>query len=481
MKLNFSIQIMKANNILFAFILALFPVFVMGQTLEDAKKWYLEGNYEQAKPVFEREYQINPTNASLNQWLGVIAFVEGDYRKAIPLLEFASQKKIIEAHIYLGELYTRIYRFDDAEKEFEKYQRAKRRDKGALAKLEEKRDYAEKMRKAVNRTEDIQIIDSLVVPKADFLSAYNLSASAGTLEPINKFFNNQANSDKTVYMNERKDKIYYSLGNPLLGYDLYSMEKLLDTFGNEKKLTETINDTGSQAYPFVLPDGITLYFSSTGHESLGGYDLFVTRYNINSDSYLTPNHLNMPFNSVFNDYMMAVDEEKGVGWFASDRFQHSDSVCVYTFIPNARVTLLESDDEEMLARRAIISSISETWKEGVDYASLRERAAEKVVAMQSKSGDFSFVINDNTTYHFLSDFRNLQARELFSEALELEKRLQLLRSNLSTMRDQFASSSTPNTLLNAEILNAEYQTKSIYDEIEQLKIRARNEEIRNTF
>lgn len=150
-------------------------------------------------------------------------------------------------------------------------------------------------------------------------------------------------------MNERQDKIYYSQGNADTGFDLFTMDKLLDSFGNEKKLPASVNMAGDQAFPFVLSDGLTLYFASTGDQSLGGYDLYVTRYNISTDAYLASNQLNMPFNSPFNDYMMAIDEEKGIGWFASDRYQQADSVCVYTFIPNAQVIMVESEDPHYLA------------------------------------------------------------------------------------------------------------------------------------
>src|SRR5699024_9602082 len=156
------------------------------------------------------------------------------------------------------------------------------------------REYSTLLQRAINRSEDIQIIDSLVLPKKDFLNAYNLSVTSGSVMPINEFFKDQALNDKTLFINERKDKIYYSSGEG--DTNIFTMEKLLDTFGNEKQLPSSINDPGSQAYPFVLSDGLTIYFSSTGHQSFGGYDIFVTRYNLTSDSYLTPNQLNVPFN-----------------------------------------------------------------------------------------------------------------------------------------------------------------------------------------
>ncbi|ULB35808.1 MULTISPECIES: tetratricopeptide repeat protein [Proteiniphilum] len=474
-------MMMKKQHIFLTLLFSTLAFALQAQTLDEAKKMYLEGRFAHALPVFRAEYFNNPNNASVNQWLGVCLYETGKLIEAEKYLTFASQKKITEAYIYLGELYSKTYRFEDAEKEFEKYQRANRRNNDALEKLAQKRIYAEKLKKAVKRTEDIQIIDSLVLPKADLLSAYNLSASSGSLVPLNDFFPNLSKTDKTLYMNERKDKVYYSQGDQVKGLDLFTMDKLLDTFGNEKKLPENINMEGDQAYPFVMNDGMTIYFASTGHQSFGGYDLYITRYNLTADSYLNPNQLNMPFNSPFNDYMMVIDEEKEIGWFASDRFQPADSVCVYTFIPNQQIILLESEDEKQLANRAKISSIAETWKKGAEYASLRVKARQETVPNQPKRGDFEFVINDRTTYHSLSDFKNSKARSVYSQAMGLEKQLNDLNKELSEKRDQYAEGGLSNNNLNSTILHLEKETESLFREVNRLKIEARNEEILNNF
>ena len=92
------------------------------------------------------------------------------------------------------------------------------------------------------------------------------------------------------------------------------MEKLIDGYGNEKQLSATnFGLTGDVNYPYVMPDGVTIYFAAKDYDTLGGYDLFVSRYNMNNDTYLAPERLSMPFNSMYNDYLMVVDEEKGVG------------------------------------------------------------------------------------------------------------------------------------------------------------------------
>ena len=471
---------MRQPYILLILILTAVPFLVKGQSLDEAKKWYLEGNFKDAKPIFEDAYNQNPNQADINLWLGVIALSENNLTTAEKYLQFASQKKIQGAYLHLGELYVKTYRFKDAEKEFDKYEKANRRNKDALEKLESQREYADKLEKMVNRTEDIQIIDSVVLSKRDFLEAYHLSSESGTLLPMNQFFKEQSADNMPLFMSEREDKIYFSRKDPERGNKIYSMEKLLGDFGNEKRLSESVNQNGDQAYPFVMTDGLTIYFASTGHGSLGGYDIFVTRYNLGSDSYLTPNHLNMPFNSPFNDYMMVIDEEKGVGWFASDRLQDQDRVCIYTFIPVNGIALLDSDDEDYLSRRAMITSIRESWKPGENYAQLVQIAKQETEKSEKAQKDFEFVINDDKTYFTLDDFRHAAARTLFSRAIELGEKLARSESELNQKREQFANGTKSQSLIDS-ILALERENESSSREIESLKLRARNEEIRNNF
>lgn len=459
-------------------------ITIQGQTIADAKQLFSEGKFAEALPVLKSEYALNPESAELNELLGISAYKTGNIALAEKCLAFASQKRQAEASLYLGELYARMYQFSDAEKEFAKYERAKRRDKNALSVLEEKRRYADQLKKLIRRTENIQIIDSLVVPKPDFLQAYHLSASAGSLMPVNDFFKNLSAGSLPLFLNERKDKVYFPQRDSLKGWDIYSMEKLLDNFGNQKLLPDNINDKGDQAYPFVMADGLTTYFASSGHNSMGGYDLYITRYNLASDSYLNPNQLNMPFNSPFNDYMLAVDEEKGVGWFATDRFQPVDSVCVYTFIPNPRVTLVDSADENYMTGRARIASLRDTWQPGVDYTALIATAKQNTVPTiaDAKQGDFAFVIDDARTYHRLGDFRNPSARELYAKVINLQKELNRNQEELAARREQYRQSGADaRSNLSASILSLERAVEALYREIQQLTVQSRNQEIRNTF
>lgn len=470
LSLNTEIKQMKLRHIFYTILFSFFSIILQGQTLDDAKAMFNDGNFAEALPVFRAEYDSIPNNAALNQWLGVCLFETGQLMESEKHLVFASKNKINNSYIYLGELYAKMYRFADAEKEFVKFERANRRNKDAMAKLAKKREYVSRLKQNISRTEDIQIIDSIVVAKQDFLDAYNLSNASGKVMFSHNFFRNSPKTDKTVYINELENKIYYSqMGK------LFTMEKLLDTFGNEKLLPENINDKGIQDFPFVMPDGVTIYFASESEKSMGGYDIYVTRYNINSDSYLNPNRLNAPFNSPFNDYLMAIDEEKGIGWFASDRFQPSDSVCVYTFIPNAQTTLIENESQEYMINRARISEIAKTLQPDKDYSAILAKAKRRTNS-RTIENEIEFVINDKVTYRSLNQFRNQKARNLYSQVMKLEKEMNQLQQQLDSHRERYAAGEKS---LKNSILQSEARSKKLFDELEKLKKEVRKEEIKS--
>jgi len=466
------------KNILLLFVLFLFNGFLLSaQSLDEARELYKIGEFEKALPVFEREYQVKPNDASLNMWYGACLFeTSGDLVKAEEYLLFASKKNVHDSFLYLGKLYTKTYRFAEAEKEFTRYAKLKSRDKAALAKLGEERDYLSLMERSVSRTENIQIIDSIVLNKKDFLNAFILSPSSGYLANYNTIFRTDKNIDATVYLNEKETKMYF--GKPVGDnkYDLFSREKLIDDFGSEKRLSDNhFGLSGSVNYPFVMTDGVTIYFSAEDENGLGGYDIYITRYNLNNDTYLTPERLNMPFNSSFNDYMMAIDEEKGIGWFATDRFQPANRVCIYTFVPSEQYEMIDNEDDNYLLKRAKISSIRNSWQPGADYSQLIALAKKKTERKKEIAKDFEFVVNDSYTYYKLDDFRNAVARGYYTQVNDLKKELTNTEKKLEPMRDGYHNNRNAATA--NEIINLEKRLAQLYTDIKDLEIKARNQEI----
>lgn len=450
------------------------------QSLAEAKKLYNEGKYAEAKPAFEKLVKQAPSNSSYNQWYGVCCYETGDLDGAEKHLKVAVKRKVQEAYRYLSEVYYKTYRFDQAGEMLEEYIDILTKKKQDPQAFEAKLDLANNAHRMMEKVEEVQIIDSLVVDKDDFLSAYMLSEESGTLDSYQDFFQTNEPVNSTVYKNQKGDKIYYAHSTDGDHYCLFSQSMLMDKWGDEKQLPMNINSNDDDNYPFVLSDGVTIYYSSKGNGSIGGYDLFVTRYNINSDSYLAPEQMGMPFNSPYNDYMMVFDEVKGLGWFVSDRFQPEGKACVYLFVPNPEHKRVDSEDIEVKRDRAAITSIRDSWKEGADYAELIRLSHTEIPYGEAKiEKDFEFVIGNNIVYYKLDEINSPEAKGYYEKVVALNKQIKELNEKLDNLRASYTQGNKARReQLKPAILEAEGQLDALLGQPGQLEKKARNAEIK---
>jgi Tfp pilus assembly protein PilF len=468
---------MKFLFVLFGIILLSAPI--QAQSLEEAKKLYLEGRYEEAKPAFEKAIKSAPKNASYNQWYGTCLLETGEPEKAEHYLEFAASKKLPGAFGSLGKLYYNQYRFEEAEEAYEEYidvlEKNKHEEDAAQAKpLLEKAQRAKRM---LNFCEDIQIIDSLVVSKETFLNYYSLSEESGSLQY-------DLSGKAVIYENQLKDKRYFAKKTDEGVFRLYNQLKLLDEWSGEFPLKLATEREANDNYPYVLSDGVTIYYASTGNGSIGGYDLFVTRYNLNDDSYFTPEQLGMPFNSIYNDYMIAIDEFNNIGYFVTDRFQPEDRVIIYTFIPNAEKKIIKNNDEidnpDYLRSRAQIQSIRDSWQSGQNYAALLQKVKQNnESSLKKEKTDFTLVINDNIVYHQLNEFESDEAKNMFTRAKSLQDEIILLQHQLDTNRLEYITGDIhKKNELKETILSSESRLETMSAEYDKMLVNIRNTEIR---
>lgn len=449
------------------------------QSLAEAKKLYNEGKYAEAKPAFERLVKQAPNNSSYNHWYGVCCYETEDLTGAEKHLKIAVKRKVQEAYRYMSEVYYKTYRFEEAAAMLEEYINLLTKKKQDPQLFEAKLDLANNAQRMMEKVEDIQIIDSLVVDKIDFLSAYILSEESGTLDSYKTFFQTNEPVSSTVYKNQKGDKIYYAHPTDGDRYCLFTQSKLMDEWGDEKQLPMNINSNEDDNYPFVLSDGATIYYSSKGNGSIGGYDLFVTRYNINSDTYLAPEQLGMPFNSPYNDYMMIFDEVKGLGWFVSDRFQPEGKACVYLFIPNPEHKRLESENIEEKRTRAAITSIQDSWKDGADYANLIRLSHTEIPYGDEKiEKDFEFIIGNNIVYYKLNEINSAEAKSYYEKVIALNKQIKELNEKLENLRASYTEGNkTRKEQLKPTILQVEEQLNTLIEQPNELEKKARNAEI----
>ena len=332
-------------------------------------------------------------------------------------------------------------------------------------------------------TQKVMFIDSVVVSKSKLLSSLNIPDEAGSIQAYNKFFNTTDQPNSIVYLNQLKNKCVFSKFTDG-GWDLYSKEMIGEKWSNAVPLKglDILGDDVDINWPFLLSDGTTLYFAAKGEESIGGFDIFMTRYDETTQSYLKPENIGMPFNSIDNDYFFIVDEYDGIGWFATDRNQPEGKVCIYSFIYNdvRENYVVDEYTPEQLRQLSEIHSISQTWTSNQARLDALEQltAVYKRKFTQKKNNDFEFVINDELTYTTLTDFRSSEAAEMYVNLNELLRKKNKLDSSIERARVAYPTARQAHReQYKQQLLAAEKQSEKYETDIKNLSKKIRRIEL----
>ena len=309
-----------------------------------------------------------------------------------------------------------------------------------LAEMARQENYERKLQV----TERVTFIDSMLLKKEEVMDMLYLGNENGSVASYAKFFNVKEKDtlDCTLFRSQLGDKIIYAQPDTAAVLHLYASEMIGQKWC-EPVLLPGLEDTVSHNYPFMLADGTTLYYASKSKEGLGGYDIYMTRWDSDTQRFFKPENIGMPFNSAANDYLYLVDEFNQLGWFVTDRGQGGDTVCVYCFIPNETRRIYDTSNmgRDTLVALANINSIRDTWtdQERVKDA-LNRLDILRTKSKKSAQSQFHFIVNDRITYTNLSQFRNEESRKLANKWLKLVDERNKASEQLEELRKQYSVS-----------------------------------------
>lgn len=440
-------------------LLAQAAASAMALTPDEARELFAAGEYEEAAPALAEAARREPRNAQLNQMAGIALFNIGRRAEAAPLLRQGQN----ESNLYLAKIAMFDYDFDAAEDYLDRYEngfrKGKRGAKPERPEATELREQVERGRSMLDRVEKIAIIDSLDVDAETFFEAFRLSPSSGALVSPDLLPRGFEAADPTVvYVTEKGDNIYWSAPDEEQNFRIATSSLLADNSWEPPTLLDIeLNEGGEANYPFLMSDGVTLYFANTGENSLGGYDIFISRRD--GDSFLQPQNIGMPYNSYANDYMMAIDEETGVGWWATDRNAAPGRLTVYLFKPS-ELRINYPVDEPGLADRALARNFRSTWDDGADYTQLIR--AVKSISGNARRGEESpglrLAIPGRGIITDPSQLRSAEARRLAADYMKLTAELSTTLRRLAALRTSY---SRGQTAVGSDILEAESNVESL--------------------
>lgn len=114
--------------------------------------------------------------------------------------------------------------------------------------------------------------------------------------------------------------------------DLYRAKKQNDgSWGEVENLGDIINTPENEDSPYITPDGEYLYFSSKGHNTIGGYDIFKAKINPDG-TFQKPENLGLPINSGADDIFYLPNKKGNAAYFASSRKDGLGDMDIYKVI-----------------------------------------------------------------------------------------------------------------------------------------------------
>lgn len=425
------------NIILYIFLAV--AVAAAAAPIDEAKELYAKGEYDAALVRLEQLAKKTPRDGSVNYWLGATLVALNRNDEAIAPLEKAEGRGVPEAALLLARIARDEYRPDEAREYFDSYETLLQKKKKSVPEdVEAERSRTILMENMMSRVEKIAVIDSLVVDADDFFKAYRLSPGAGRLVAGEMVDLPDA---QVAFIPQNNSQILYSEPDSLGNFILMGAD-ILDDGSVDHPMPlpgENLAGGGNAEYPFLLSDGMTLYYANDGEESLGGYDIFLTRPD-DEGNFLQPQNMGMPYNSPYDDYLLAIDESTGLGWWATDRNRIPGKLTIYVFVPSeTRVNV--ADDDENLVALAKLSDISLTREQGVQYPQIPEASdaskAENSFASKGRS-EFNLPIGSTKkVYHTLSDFRSSQGRQAMERALNARAEVKKIEMQLAALREAY--------------------------------------------
>lgn len=172
----------------------------------------------------------------------------------------------------------------------------------------------------------IQIGDS---SNTDLYYGQNFLKTCSELTPFNSNINSSAH-EGMLSMSPDKNTLYFSSDRKggFGGYDIYKSEKNEDgLWGPAINLGPIVNTDQDELYPFIHASLNKLFFSSKGHQSMGGFDIFEASL-INSEP-TTVKNIGYPINTTYDDISFSMPAKGNSAYLSSTRNEKTDHYDIY--------------------------------------------------------------------------------------------------------------------------------------------------------
>ena len=306
---------------------------------KQAEQFWEEKDFPGALPLYSQLLSLYPKDPEYNYKFGsCMLHVEEDKNASLRYLEYAASRPNVnpEALFYLGKGYHLNYRFLEAQEKYLDFKEKGNAKEVEKLKVDQHIQMCQSGLNLLSNITDLAVLDKRTLNQSDFFRTYDVSSFGGKI--ITKPEDFELAADKKVdepfimYLDRNADRLFYSSygDKGKTGKDIYYSKKLPDgTWAEPQSIGSTINTQYDEDYTFFNSKTNTLYFSSTGHNSMGGYDVFKSMYSPSTDTWSKPVNLDYAVNTPDNDFLYITNASEKTAYFATTRSSISGEVTVY--------------------------------------------------------------------------------------------------------------------------------------------------------
>jgi len=133
---------------------------------------------------------------------------------------------------------------------------------------------------------------------------------------------NSSYAEKSVSISSDEKTLFFSSNRPGGFGELDIYKATLNSSGqwvDVKNLGDKINTPYDDDGPFIDFDGKTLYFSSKGHQGMGGFDIYKSVFDEETNEWSDPENMGYPINTPDNDIYFVSTKDGKRGYYSSVR------------------------------------------------------------------------------------------------------------------------------------------------------------------
>lgn len=188
-------------------------------------------------------------------------------------------------------------------------------------------------------------------------------------------------------LNSDNSRLYFSSDMPEStgSFDIYYVDIMDNSFSEPVNLGSNINTKHREQFPYITNDG-ALYFSSDGHEGIGGLDIFRSKFKNNHHE--ASQNLGETINSPMDDFSYVLNEGTNTGFLSSNR---TGTDQLYTFIrtKNIRSYVVEGSVRDKTTKELLPNATVTLYHE--DGSIVGEMTV-------NEDAEYKFVVTANTKY-----------------------------------------------------------------------------------